>query len=160
MATQGYTVPEGGASLRARPDLCEQAGEAPQVFRALIGQYTFHLARAEHERVGELVQDLLRLARGTGDAAHLHVGPHGHGGDGLLARGALRRPGSIWRKRSLATTRRSSEAADSSSIRADPGVWALIYLAWTLWQLGYPEQALTRSQESLALARELSHAFS
>jgi predicted ATPase len=43
--------------------------------------------------------------------------------------------------------------------QADAGVWALVNLNCTLWQLGYPEQALTRSQESLALARELSHPF-
>jgi signal transduction histidine kinase len=36
----------------------------------LIGQYTLHVARAEHERVARLVEDLLRLARGTGDAVH------------------------------------------------------------------------------------------
>jgi adenylate cyclase len=43
--------------------------------------------------------------------------------------------------------------------RVDPSVGALSNLGSTLWQLGYPEQALTRSQESLALARELSHPF-
>jgi predicted ATPase len=42
---------------------------------------------------------------------------------------------------------------------ADPSQWCLDNLSWTLWQLGYPEQALTRSQESLAVARELSHPF-
>jgi predicted ATPase len=35
-----------------------------------------------------------------------------------------------------------------------------MYLSLALWQLGYPDQALTRSQESLALAQELSHPFS
>jgi adenylate cyclase len=43
--------------------------------------------------------------------------------------------------------------------QTDVGPWALVNLGWTLWHLGYPEQALTRSQESLALARELSHPF-
>jgi len=33
-------------------------------------------------------------------------------------------------------------------------------MAWTLWMLGYAEQALTRSQEALSLARQLSHAYS
>jgi predicted ATPase len=37
---------------------------------------------------------------------------------------------------------------------------ALAYDACCLWCLGYPEQALERSQEALALARELDHAFS
>jgi len=30
-------------------------------------------------------------------------------------------------------------------------------LAWSLWYLGYPDQALARIQEALALAQELSH---
>lgn len=39
----------------------------------------------------------------------------------------------------------------------DPGVCCLGANAWSLWVLGYPDQALRRSQETLALARELSH---
>ena len=31
---------------------------------------------------------------------------------------------------------------------------------WTLWYLGYPDQALKRSHEALTLAQELSHPFS
>jgi predicted ATPase len=34
------------------------------------------------------------------------------------------------------------------------------YAAEALWQLGYPDQALERSHEAIALARELSHPFS
>jgi predicted ATPase len=196
MATQGFTVPEvERAFVRAR-DLCEQAGEAPHVFRALNGLYTFHLARAEHERAGELAQDLLRLARGTGEAAHL-VWAHADMGVTAFWRGELSQarehleeaiarydlqelrsrgflfyqtdPG-VWALIYLASTLYLEEAIaryDLQELRSrgflfyqtNPGVWALIYLAWTLWPLGYPEQALTRSQESLALARELSHPF-
>ena len=36
----------------------------------------------------------------------------------------------------------------------------LSYAAWVLWFLGYPDQALKRSQEALALAAGLSHPFS
>ncbi len=42
----------------------------------------------------------------------------------------------------------------------DPGVVSLSRLAWTLWMLGYPDQALTRSQEALTLAQQLSHPYS
>src|SRR5262249_6805813 len=35
-----------------------------------------------------------------------------------------------------------------------------IHLAWTLWLLGYPEQALARLHEALTLAHALSHPFS
>ena len=43
---------------------------------------------------------------------------------------------------------------------ADPGVFCLSWTTHVLWALGYPDQALKRSQEALALAQELSHPFS
>jgi predicted ATPase len=42
----------------------------------------------------------------------------------------------------------------------DPGVDDLCILAEILFFLGYPDQALTRNQEALTLAQELSHPFS
>ena len=41
-----------------------------------------------------------------------------------------------------------------------PGLVCLSFASRTLWPLGYPDQALQRSQEALTLARELSHPFS
>jgi predicted ATPase len=41
----------------------------------------------------------------------------------------------------------------------DPGVNCLL-VAWPLWLLGYPDQALERSREALTLAQELSHPYS
>jgi predicted ATPase len=38
-------------------------------------------------------------------------------------------------------------------------VGVLNHLSWTLWFLGYPEQALQKIRASLALAHELSHAY-
>lgn len=34
---------------------------------------------------------------------------------------------------------------------------SLSVISWTLWALGYPEQALKRSQKAAALAQELAH---
>jgi hypothetical protein len=39
----------------------------------------------------------------------------------------------------------------------DPAVICLSCAAWTLWLLGYPDQARRRSAEALTLAQELSH---
>jgi predicted ATPase len=158
MTTQGFTIPEVGRAFARARDLCEQAGEASQVFRASIGRFSFHASRAEHERVAELVRDLLRLAQGTGDPAHL---PWAHMATGEAA---------YWRGELLQAREHLEEAIaryDPQEIRSrglpfyqvDPGCWALFALSWALWQLGYPEQASTRIQESLALVRELSHPF-
>src|SRR5262249_6800331 len=42
----------------------------------------------------------------------------------------------------------------------DPGVGCLGYAAWTLWSLGYPDQALTQSHEALTLTQHRSHPYS
>jgi len=39
----------------------------------------------------------------------------------------------------------------------NPGVARRCYLAWALWILGFPEQALQQSREAVAYARELNH---
>jgi predicted ATPase len=39
-------------------------------------------------------------------------------------------------------------------------VQCLGYAAWALWLLGYPDQALKKSQKALTLAKELSHSVS
>ena len=39
----------------------------------------------------------------------------------------------------------------------DPGALCLSRASWVLWLLGYPDQALRRSQETLVLARALAH---
>src|SRR5215468_7925599 len=45
-------------------------------------------------------------------------------------------------------------------IGSDPGVGCRIHAALLLWLLGYPEQALARLHEALALAHELPHLYS
>ncbi len=42
----------------------------------------------------------------------------------------------------------------------DAGVNCLSYAAWTLWHLGYPDQALKRGNEALVLAQGLLHPYS
>jgi hypothetical protein len=42
----------------------------------------------------------------------------------------------------------------------DPGVDCQDYAAWTLWCLGYSDQALAISQEALSITQELTHPHS
>ena len=54
----------------------------------------------------------------------------------------------------------SNAALGLSAVGLTLGSSCLSRAAWTLWMLGYPDQALTRSWEALTLAQELSHAYS
>jgi predicted ATPase len=48
----------------------------------------------------------------------------------------------------------------SSGALDDPAVYCLSFAAFMLWFLGYPDQALQRSEEALTLAQEVSRPFS
>src|SRR5262249_53658056 len=60
----------------------------------------------------------------------------------------------------IASYTRDQRRALVLSMGPDPGVPCRLYAAATLWLLGYPEQALARVREALALAHELSHPYS
>jgi hypothetical protein len=55
------------------------------------------------------------------------------------------------------TQRRSSQ---SSLYVQDPKVHCLSYMAWTLWFLGYPDQALERMAVARRLAQQFPHSYS
>jgi len=55
---------------------------------------------------------------------------------------------------------RQHHAIHSARYGQDPGVVCLSRLAWALWYLGYPDQALQRSRQALDLANLLQHPFS
>jgi class 3 adenylate cyclase/predicted ATPase len=159
IVTQDFAAPEAERAYGRARDLCEQVGEAPQLFRALLGLHQVRVARAEIDESRKLAEQLLRLARRTRDPAHLLLA-HLATGETSFYRGEVHQA----RERLEEAIRRydpqefrSHEYLYSST---DPAVWALFYLSPTLWGLGYPDQASTRSREALALARELSHPFS
>jgi len=41
----------------------------------------------------------------------------------------------------------------------DPAVMSLLFLSWTLWMQGYPEQALAKAETALKLAEEINHPY-
>jgi predicted ATPase len=158
-ATQGFGAAEAERAYARARDLSEEVGEVSQVFRALVGLFDIHMMRAEFDRMGDLAEQLLRLARGTGDQAHLLLA-HGSKGDICFYRGEF----CLAREHLEEAIRRYNlqefRSHEYLFSEVDSGVWAIGDMSWTLWNLGYPDQALTRSREVLGLAQELSHPFS
>jgi TOMM system kinase/cyclase fusion protein len=158
IATKGWAAPETGeAYLRAR-ELCQQVGETPQLFPVLFGLCAFYLVRAELPTARELGEQLLTLAQSVQDSvllleAHRALGNTGFWlGEVASARDHL--------EQGIALYYPQQHRALAYLSGQDPGVVCLSYVAWVLWYLGYPDQALKRSQEALTLAQELSHPYS
>jgi predicted ATPase len=148
-----------GAAFARAGELCEQMGKESQLCHVLGELAVFHYVRAEHRRARELAEEALSLAQQFGDPllvalGHWQLGFVSFGlGEYTAARAHLQQVISFYEPQ--------EHHQSLVSLRGlDAGVNALSFDACCLWALGYPEQALKRSQQVLALARELDHPFS
>jgi predicted ATPase len=155
--TQGYTAPEVKRAYARAHALCEQVGETPHLFPALFGLFRFELTWGELQGARALAERLLRLAQAQPDplllpAAHLALGaPLFHLREPAAARAHV--------EQGLRTYDRDQQDALIHQYGQDIGGVCLHYARIALQVLGYPDQALARSQEALALAEALSHPF-
>ncbi|TEU12039.1 MAG: hypothetical protein E3J21_22195, partial [Anaerolineales bacterium] len=146
------------AYTRAR-ELCHQTGKTSQLCQVLGEMAVFYYVGAEHQTARELAEEALSLAQRAKDPLLVALG-HWYLGFILFCLGEY------------ATARSHLEQIISFYeplehhhpfvfLRGkDAGLSALAYDACCLWCLGYPKQALSRSQEALVLARELDHPYS
>jgi predicted ATPase/DNA-binding winged helix-turn-helix (wHTH) protein len=159
VAAKGYGAPEVGNTYTRARVLCEQVGETLQLFSALYGMWSYYGARANYKMVYELGEQMLNLTQRQQDVTSLVLG---HWVMGCSV---------FYHLADVASTRKHVEQAialyDAQQLSSlafqygyDPGVSSRCFAAISLWALGYPEQALHRSQEAIALARACSHHFS
>src|SRR5262249_50018742 len=157
MATKGFAAPEVGAAYDRALELCRRIGETPELFPVLWGLWAFYLVRAELKKVRELAKQLFNLAQCVGDPALLQLGHHALGaaafwlGEPTVAREHL--------DKGIALYAPERHRSDAFVYGRDPGVASLGTAAAALWHLGYPDQALKRSDEAIALARAIAHPF-
>ena len=159
IATRGYAASEVQYAYARARDLCGQLGEAPELSRVLSGLWEFYATRAEIQTAYELAEQFLNLAQQLGDPALL-LEAHQLLGVNLFYRGELISAQSHLEQAIALYDPLQHRSHAFLYGGADPGVVSLAYAAWILWWLGYPDQALKRSNESLTLAQDLAHPFS
>jgi predicted ATPase len=155
---KGFAAPEVEHAYTQAYALCQQVGETPELVPVLHGLWRFYLVRPQLHTAREIGDTLLRLAQRTNDPALAVIAHYALGVTwfGLGALPATRQHLEAGIARYTPDQRR----VPAFRIGQDPGVACRTHAALTLWLLGYPEQALTRLYEGLALAHELLHPFS
>jgi predicted ATPase/DNA-binding SARP family transcriptional activator len=156
-AARGYAAPETGRAYARAYELCEQMGEIPELLPALWSLGSFYYARAKCRKSLKLAQQSLNLAQRMEDPLQLAMAHWGLGA--ALLQVADLAPALEHLERVIAFYDPEQHHALAFLHGQDPGVSALAWGSWTLWLLGYPDQALERSREALALASELDHPF-
>jgi predicted ATPase len=152
---KGLAAPEVEHAYTQARALCQQVGETPQLVPVLFGLWRFYLVRSQLHTAREIGDTLLRLAQRAHDPS-LTVIAHYALGVTWCCLGAL--PAARQHlEAGIALYTPDQRRAPVFRMGQDPGVGCRAYAAWTLWVLGYPEQALACLHEALALAHELSH---
>ena len=157
-ATKGYGSPEVGNTYERARMLCQQGGETVQHFVALRGVAVFYYARAELGLSRELGEQLLPLAQRMEDSALL-LEAHRALGMTLLNLGELV-AARAHAEQAIALYDPQKHHSLALLYAFDPGVITLVSHAWTLWLLGYPNQARKTCQAALTLAQERRHPYS
>jgi predicted ATPase/class 3 adenylate cyclase len=157
--TKGWDSPEvEGVYGRAR-ELCQETGETPQLLPALFGLAGFYIIRGEYNSAREFMEQNLTLAQRTQDPGVLLEAHHYLAAMQTYA-GEL---ASALQSQDEVITRydpKTHHPLIHLYAGDDPAACCLGHKAWTLWLLGYPEQALQTARAALRLAQQLSHPFS
>lgn len=158
VALKGTAVPEVKSTYARALELCQQMGETPQLFPTLWGLRAAYISQGEYHTARRLAEQCLRLAQGAQNPTFLLLAHMGMGatvyalGEFVLAREHLEQVLPLYDPK--------QHNPRVTGIPLDPKIGGLTYLAWALWHLGYPEQAVQKGPEALTLVQELSHPHS
>ncbi len=152
-ATKGYSAADVEATLDRARALAEQLDRPGYLMPLIMGQWAFHLVRAEHRLALGLGEQLEAIGEGRNDAAAQLTGRYMRGqtcffrGELIAARAALERSEGL-----------ADPAYRQTSIQSvDSYVVLLVYLAATLACLGYIDQARSRIDEAFSQGRRHAH---
>jgi class 3 adenylate cyclase/predicted ATPase len=156
--TRGYAAPEVGVAYQRARELCQHLENSPQLLPVLLGLRRFYLSRAEHRTAGELAEQLFTVAQRLRDLAFL---PEGHRAVGMARYlGGEFAQARRYCEEAIALYAPHLHRGHVFLYGQDPKAFALSTLAWSLWALGYPDQARQRVREALSLAQDLFHPLS
>ncbi len=157
MLARGWEDPTAEHAFTRARELCEVVGGSFNALVALGMLFGFYVARSDFLAGHELAQRMLEIAESVAFPGLLRVAHYMMGQVSLYL-------GSFLAARRHLEQSAAFETADEQLLYAslgveDLGVGTATLNALTLWHLGYPDQALQQSEQALAMARPLSHAF-
>jgi signal transduction histidine kinase len=157
VAARGWGAGERVAIAARASELSQRAGELTGILQTMALQADQWRAVGEGDRARTLGERMLELAERTGEPLHLALA-HYTLGAGLFSCAELS-AGRVHLEQCVALWGAQRDRDLMEPFGMDVGVMALNWLTWSLWGLGYPEQALRCSQDALARARGLGHPF-
>jgi len=154
---RGYGSPEVEAVLTRAREVCDALGAAPQLPFVLVGLAIFHTSRADLRIARELADRVSAMNKDKDPTLDLLI--HRSLASAFFWQGELVRVReSVERVLALYDRERHHELAARYFV--DPAVVALSTLGLAEWLLGHTDAALRAAEDSIALARAVSHPYS
>ncbi len=147
----GYAAPEVAAAFEKATTLSERTGDISLLVSAITGQSTFSIVRADYETAFRLAKRLSTLDDPTEQYSL----------EWLLLSGLA----SAYTGQQKAADQyflkalkvgRNSEVVETIQLYGPSRASCFSYLALTKWYLGYPDSAVTCSEEAISLAQDLA----
>ena len=159
-AAKGLGSAESGSNYtRVSEILSEDAGDSPERFTALWGDWAFKGFTGQLERAASRADDLVELSQRLGDADLVLQAHHSRWTTfHLLGRAAIARADTQQGIRLYDRKRHHHHAHIYGG--HDPGVCGRGTGAMSAWLTGHPDEADALAETALALARDLGHPFS
>jgi DNA-binding SARP family transcriptional activator/predicted ATPase len=155
VATASWGAEEAGKAYARALQLSEAVGGARQVPLALCMSASYHTVRAHHRVARALTERALDLAARMKNPTHLLLA-NGQAGAALLFPGEFKCSQHHF-EQALALYEPELHHALAFTVGQDPAVVAMSFSLYCLHFLGYPDQAVRRSVEVIALAQKLEH---
>jgi predicted ATPase len=151
--TQGFAAAAAEPTYTRARELCHRLQENEPLFAVLWGLWLFHKVRSKLHQARALAEQLFAQAGRVADPALVLQSHQALAVTSLC----LGEPAATRRHMEQGTALYDPERhrAHTPLYGQDPGVACLAIGAVALWLLGYPDQALQRSHEAVALSREL-----
>jgi tetratricopeptide (TPR) repeat protein len=157
IAIRGYGSPEVEQTYTRARQLCQELGETPYRLPALWGLNVFQLMKARYRETLTLGKEFLSLVLQQNDPAIVIA--HRVVGQAFFFTGNLTKAREHFEEIvSLYVPERHRPL--TWLYAQEPGMAGEALLGFTLWLLGYPDQALMHSEKSLRLGRETPQANS
>jgi class 3 adenylate cyclase/predicted ATPase len=155
LAMKGYGAEETGRAFSRARELCEELGDAPQLFPVLYGEWAYQLVTARFPKAQELALQFLDLATTRQEPVTLVVGHRIAGLSGfMLGDFAQAEP---HYEENLARYDPAQHRHLAAHFGQDQRASCLANLAWLKWIVGRPADSLAMCRAAVAVSREFDH---
>lgn len=157
-AVAGYAAPEAEHIFERARGLCQTVGDTPQLYPTLRGLQSYYQVRGPLSSAREICEQLLRLARKSGEPSLLVEAQRALGwclfclGEMQAGKNAL--------SEALARYRVEASYQNILTYGADAGVLGHVNLGWAEWCLGDADRAVQLSERAMQLAETVRHPLS